>query len=223
LDYLGAPKQTPLTCRYRIKAADPNYGAIERKVFVAEVEPELDPGIREEQDEETAQVTDPAETDDPGDGVTEKEADVTEVRSEPQQREERKEEIAQLKPTLKTVNFNNGMTMDFALIPAGEFTMNCPSDQRDPNTASAHMVRISKSFYMSVYEVTQQQYEKVLNTNPSRSIDPNRPVETVSWRDAQRFCQKLSSTDGGQCRLPTEAEWEYAYNDCGIRIVLELQ
>lgn len=41
------------------------------------------------------------------------------------------------------------------------------------------------------------------------------PVETVSWSDAMKFCRKLSSMSAEQaarrvCRLPTEAEWEYA-------------
>ncbi|MBI1763908.1 MAG: formylglycine-generating enzyme family protein, partial [Acidobacteria bacterium] len=38
----------------------------------------------------------------------------------------------------------------------------------------------------------------------------DRPVERVSWNDAQQFCQRLSQMTGKQFRLPTEAEWEYA-------------
>ncbi len=118
----------------------------------------------------------------------------------------------QVKATIKTVDFTNGMTMEFALIPAGEFTINSPSDREaeDSNASPPRTVRISKPFYMSVYEVTQEQHEKVTGTNPSRFKGPRRPVETVSWRDAQRFCRELSSIDGGRYRLATEAEWEYA-------------
>ena len=102
--------------------------------------------------------------------------------------------------------------MKFVLIPAGQFIMDNPSDEedKDSDAGPTHMVRISKPFYMSVYEVTQEQYEKVMNRNPSRFKGPRHPVETVSWRDAEEFRRKLSSIDDGRYRLPTEAEWEYA-------------
>ena len=185
-----------------------------QKDVVIQVKPGQDPGLREERDEEIVQITDTAKTVGPEDGVIEKEAGVTEVGSEqePEQPEEREEKIVQVKATIKTVDFTNGMTMEFALIPAGEFIMNHPSDQEQEDSATdpTHTVRISKPFYMSVYEVTQEHYEKVMGTNPSRFKGPRLPVETVSWRDAQRFCQKLSNIDGGRYRLATEAEWEYA-------------
>ena len=203
----------------------------ERDVVI-QVKPGKDPGPREKRDEKITQITDTAKTADPDDGAIEKEAVVTEVESEwdpglreevddgsagwpeqdPEQREEREEEIVQVKATIKTVEFTNGMIMKFALIPTGEFMITSPSDQKDKDSDAgpAHMVRISKSFYMSVHEVTQEQYEKVMNRNPSRFKGPRRPVETVSCRDAQRFCRDLSSIDGGVYRLPTEAEWEYA-------------
>ena len=64
-------------------------------------------------------------------------------------------------------------------------------------------------------EVTQEQYQKVMGTNPSQFKGPQNPVEKVSWADAVEFCGKLSAmpaekTAGHVYRLPTEAEWEYA-------------
>ncbi|MFQ5715573.1 MAG: formylglycine-generating enzyme family protein [Nitrospinales bacterium] len=66
-----------------------------------------------------------------------------------------------------------------------------------------HMVFLSP-FYMDKFEVTQEDFERVMGKNPSRFKGSNRPVERVTWSEARDFCQKLGK------RLPTEAEWEYA-------------
>jgi formylglycine-generating enzyme required for sulfatase activity len=67
------------------------------------------------------------------------------------------------------------------------------------------------SFKIGKYPVTQEQYQKVMGTNPSYfQNNPQNPVEMVTWFDAQAFCKKLSQITGKTYRLPTEAEWEYA-------------
>ena len=75
-----------------------------------------------------------------------------------------------------------------------------------------HTVRISAPFYLGKYEVTQAQWEAVMGTNPSHfQGNPNRPVEMVSWEDVQEFITRLNQQEGWEvCRLPTEAQWEYA-------------
>src|SRR5208337_4974354 len=91
-----------------------------------------------------------------------------------------------------------------------------------------HRVRITRPFYFGTYLVTQQEYERVMGTNPSEfsatgknkdkvaGKDTKRfPVETVSWDDAVEFCRKLSEmpeekTAGRRYVLPSEAQWEYA-------------
>ena len=63
---------------------------------------------------------------------------------------------------------------------------------------------------MGKYPLTQAQYQAIMGNNPSYFKGNNRPVETVSWDYAVRFCQKLSQRTGKNYRLPSEAEWEYA-------------
>jgi formylglycine-generating enzyme required for sulfatase activity len=109
------------------------------------------------------------------------------------------------------VEITNSIGMKLSLIPPGEFMMGSPKSElgRDDDETQ-HLVTITKPFYLSVYEVTQEQYERAMGDNPSRSKDAAKPVEMVTWNDAVAFCGKLSDQEGDQYRLPTEAEWEYA-------------
>ena len=76
-----------------------------------------------------------------------------------------------------------------------------------------------KSFWIGKYPVTQAQWKAVsafskverdLPDKPSHFEGDNRPVECVSWDDANEFCQRISKRTGRRYRLPSEAEWEYA-------------
>ena len=113
--------------------------------------------------------------------------------------------------------------MKLVKIPAGKFTMGSPENEKDrqPHEGPQHVVQISRPFWMGVYDVTQEEYQKVMGSNPStfNSVAGQEtrrfPVETVSWEEALEFCRKLSETPeeknaGRVYRLPTEAEWEYA-------------
>jgi formylglycine-generating enzyme required for sulfatase activity len=110
----------------------------------------------------------------------------------------------------------NSVGMLLVPIPAGEFQMGSPaSEARRQNDEIQHVVKITKPFELGVYEVTQEQYEKVMGSKPSNFKGPQNPVERVSWNDAVEFCRKLSSlseekASGYVYHLPTEAEWEYA-------------
>jgi formylglycine-generating enzyme required for sulfatase activity len=98
-----------------------------------------------------------------------------------------------------------------------------------------HRVRITRPFYMGRYEVTQAEWAAVMGNNPSyaapgtlrwrsgareqveaaanpaRFDEWRRPVERVSWDEAQEFVRRLNAREGtNRYRLPTEAEWEYA-------------
>jgi formylglycine-generating enzyme required for sulfatase activity/serine/threonine protein kinase len=102
---------------------------------------------------------------------------------------------------------SNSIRMQFKLLPGGTFTMG--------EGGGAHKVTLTKPFGLGVYEVTQEQYEKVMGKTPSKFKAPQNPVEQVSWTDAVKFCRKLSALPaekkaGYVYRLPTEAEWECA-------------
>jgi len=79
---------------------------------------------------------------------------------------------------------------------------------------NAHPVILTKGFYLGKYEVTQEQYEKVMGKNPSQFKGDKLPVEKVSWNDAVEFCEELNKKEriprGWEFSLPTEAQWEYA-------------
>lgn len=122
--------------------------------------------------------------------------------------------------------YNNSIGMEFIRVPKGTFFMG--SEKDDPEAYDIekprHEVTISEDFYLGKYEVTQQEWENVMGSNPydternngyggylnENFISPENPV-TVSWKDAQEFIQKLNKLEGhDRYKLPTEAEWEYA-------------
>lgn len=130
----------------------------------------------------------------------------------------------------------------FIEVPGGTFTMGCKSQERDgdceENEKPFHEVTVS-SFFMSMYEVTVEQYlvfvkdtgdnypewlqpvesdddKKAINADSYYKFsDPNRdakdlPIVGISWNDANIYAEWLSQKTGQIHRLPTEAEWEYA-------------
>ena len=102
----------------------------------------------------------------------------------------------------------NSIGMKFCLVPAGSFVMG--SDGKDPRESPAHRVEITRAFYIGIYEVTQAQYDAVMDSNPSKFKGSSRPVDHVTWSEAVEFCRRLSQKEDRIYRLPTEAEWEYA-------------
>ena len=160
----------------------------------------------------------PAETEKDEDENAEETGDVTgggeATEVEVAEDEETKEEAVETsKATTLPKEITNSTGMKFSLIPAGSFMMGAIPGDTDArhNEKPRHRVEITKAFYIGVYEVTQEQYETVMGVNPSEDPGPNRPVTGVSWDDTVEFCRKLSEMTGEKYRLPTEAEWEYAY------------
>jgi formylglycine-generating enzyme required for sulfatase activity len=102
--------------------------------------------------------------------------------------------------------------MKFVWIEPGSFRMGSDDkDVEDADQKPAHMVTLSKGFYLQTTEVTQRQWLAVMGTNPSFFEGLDRPMEMVSWGDAKEFLKKLNAKEKeSRYRLPTEAEWECA-------------
>ena len=124
-----------------------------------------------------------------------------------------------------TVDLNSSVNLEMLWVEPGTFTMGSPVTEVGRQTdETEHNVTLTKGFYLGKYEVTQAQYEAVMTGNsdglsatPSQwPNNPNRPVEKVSWADAQIFLTRLNAQQsanipvGWAYVLPTESQWEYA-------------
>ena len=110
------------------------------------------------------------------------------------------------------IDLGKGVMLEMVLIPAGKFMMGSPASEPGHKVNEMqHEVTITKSYYMGKYEVTQEQWQTVMGSNPSTKTKGEKlPVTDVSWNDCQEFIKNLNGKTNGGYRLPMEAEWEYA-------------
>jgi formylglycine-generating enzyme required for sulfatase activity len=120
--------------------------------------------------------------------------------------------------------FTNSIGMEFVKVPKGKSWLG-----GDKKKLGDKEVEFLADFYLGKYEVTQEEWEKVMEENPSycsrtgggrvvvqdiSDADLKRfPVEGVTWDGCQLFVAKLNRLEketGWVYRLPKEAEWEYA-------------
>ena len=107
----------------------------------------------------------------------------------------------------------NGVTFNMVEVEGGTFQMGATPEQGEnanDNEKPVHQVTLS-GFNIGQTEVTQELWQAVMGTNPSKFNDNvNKPIETISWEDCQTFIAALNELTGQNFRLPTEAEWEFA-------------
>ena len=113
-----------------------------------------------------------------------------------------------------------GVALTMVKIPAGSFLMGSPGGEpeRFDDEGPQHEVKLG-AFWMAQTPITQAQWlavaawpklERDLKPDPSKFKGAHRPVERVSWLDAQEFCRRLNQRTGKGYGLPSEAQWEYA-------------
>ncbi len=98
------------------------------------------------------------------------------------------------------------------MVEGGTFTMGATFEQggdADNDEKPTHSVTL-RDYYIGKYEVTQEQWQAVMGSNPSYYKGSRKPVVNVNWSDCQEFIKKLNSLTGLNFALPTEAQWEYA-------------
>ncbi len=117
---------------------------------------------------------------------------------------------AGVEPCLPTLDGPHGL--GFILVPPGKFDMGArPGDVwQDEDETPLHRVELTAGFFLGRTPVTRGQWRAVMGPPRGREHPDDHPVESVSWRDAGRFCDRLGALMGRRCRLPSEAEWENA-------------
>ena len=147
------------------------------------------------------------------------------------------QEVTKQNAAIQDSLYTNGIGMKFILIKpgsmiVGKFQPTVFKTSQTPDSVykvalemakhdamPGFTVTIKDAYYIGQFEVTQEQWEKIMGTNPSYfkggkvKDDPvQHPVENVSWYDAQQFIKKLNESEKGKAvyRLPSEFEWEYA-------------
>ena len=128
-----------------------------------------------------------------------------------QKNEDMTEKVKNMPDTGFLEMLTSDISFDMILVEGGTFMMGSEDSDALSSEKPVHEVSLD-GFYIGRYPVTQSLWRAVMgnDNNPSYFKGNERPVEQVSWQDAQVFIQKLNGLADKPYRLPTEAEWEYA-------------
>ena len=123
------------------------------------------------------------------------------------------------KQQAKAIVNNKTSNKNFTIKELGIKMIQIPSASFLMHSENRKRIFITKNFYISSHEITNEQFRKVPIRNYNGNISkPNLPATNISWHDAVKFCRLLTAKakeagrlpEGMEYRLPTEAEWEYA-------------
>ncbi len=120
------------------------------------------------------------------------------------------------KPLRRKLDLGDGVSIDLVRIPAGQYV----------NGTGAN-ITLDKPYWMSVDEITNEQYRRLVPTHDSKLErgefmqfteqergyalnEPDQPVVRVSRDEAAVFCALLTKRTGAKVRLPSGGEWEWA-------------
>lgn len=131
------------------------------------------------------------------------------------------------------VRDDNAIQLKLVWCPSGRFTMGtdkealtkafgkgkpATEDEVDVVAPKAVKVVLTDGFWIGQTEVTEEQFEAVMESPPVDSKGKSHPAAGVPWKDAVEFCKRLTQQEreakrlpeGWEFALPTEAQWEYA-------------
>ncbi len=113
--------------------------------------------------------------------------------------------------------------MELLWVAPGSFEMGSDSKDARKDEKPRHTVQLSNGFWLGKFEVTQEEYRALaryvgLDDDRSKYVGARRPVETITRKEAERWCEAVTRKErdagrlpfGYEYRLPTEAEWEFA-------------
>jgi formylglycine-generating enzyme required for sulfatase activity len=104
----------------------------------------------------------------------------------------------------------DGINLEMVAIPGGFFQMGSRFEGGYADELPLHPVFLGP-FWLGKYPITQAQWGRVMGRLPDcRFHAPDRPVETICWKESLDFCARLSRLTGRRYQLPSEAQWEYA-------------
>jgi len=114
-------------------------------------------------------------------------------------------------------SFTNSLGLELTWIPPGSYRRGARFGERgnESDEYPRHTVVLTRGFYAGVTEITQRQFRRIMQFDPSTFQPPRSPenlelpVDRVYWDDAMEFCERLADLERLDYRLPTEAEWEY--------------